>query len=257
MENPDKTAFTVHAVETSLEVINAIQELEEPGITEVASYLDLPKSTVFNHLKTLEQNQYLVKTAPDGYRLGLRFLDHGIQARFNLDLFEASSPAMEQLAEETELAVWLGVEEYGEVICIRKELGERAVPTRGKIGRRLNMHSSSLGKAILAHLPSDRIEEIVQTFGLPPRTDQTVTDRDELFKELEQIADRGFALNDSESTEGLRAVSSPIFDDEGICGSICVAGTRGHMKGEYFETELPARVKDAANEIELNLVYEP
>jgi DNA-binding IclR family transcriptional regulator len=172
MENQDENASTVHAVETSLAVVNAIQELDEPGITKVAAHLDLPKSTVFNHVKTLEQNNYLVPLRPDGYRLGLKFLEHGIESRENLEIFEASSPAMEQLANETQLAVWLAVEEFGEVVCIRKELGERAVPTRGKIGRRLHMHSSSLGKAILANLPEDRIEQIIDTFGLPVRTER-------------------------------------------------------------------------------------
>lgn len=256
MENQDATASTVHAVETSLAVVSAIQELDEPGITELATHLNLPKSTVFNHVKTLEQNHYIIESEGKGYRLGLKFLDHGIQARQKIEVFEASSPAMEQLAEETQLAVWLAVEEFGKVVCIRKELGERAVPTRGEIGRRLHMHSSSLGKAILANLPDERVDQIIDTYGLPARTEHTVTDRAELLEELDQIREQGYALNDSESLEGLRAVASPIFSESEVHGSICVAGTRSHVDGEYLDTQLPARVKDAANEIELNLIYE-
>lgn len=256
MQDSDETPTTVHAVETTLDIVNAIQALEDSGITDIATELDLPKSTVFNHVRTLEQSKYIVGGGADGYRLGLKFLDHGIQARNNLEVFDASSPAMEQLAEETGLAVWLAVEEYGEVVCIRREFGERAVPTRGEIGRRLNMHSSSLGKAILAHLSSERVEDIIEAYGLPKRTENTVSDPQTLRDELETIREQGYALNDGESTEGLRAVASPIFSESEITGAICVAGTRSHMDGEYFEAELPARVKDAANEIELNLIYD-
>lgn len=256
MKKENENVSTVHAVETSLAIVNAIQELDDPGITEIAARLDLPKSTVFNHVKTLEKNHYLVDTETEGYRLGLKFLDHGIQARHNIEVFEASSPAMEQLASETQLAVWLAVEEFGKVVCIRKELGDRAVPTRGEIGRRLDMHSSSLGKAILANLSAERVDQIIEMYELPALTENTVTDRDELMEELETIREQGYALNDSESMEGLRAVASPIFSESDICGSICVAGTRSHIDGEYFDSELPARVKDAANEIELNLMYD-
>lgn len=256
MQDPDETPITVDAVETSLNIINSIQTLENPGITDLATELGLPKSTVFNHVKTLKKNNYIVGDAEDGYRLGLKFLDHGIQARKNLEVFEPSSPVMEQLAEETGLAIWLAVEEYGEVVCIRKELGERAVPTRGEIGRRLHMHSSSLGKAILAHLPAERVDSIIDSNGLPKRTENTITDPEELWDELETIRDQEYAQNDGESTKGLRAVASPIFSDSDICGAICVAGTRSHIDGEYFESELPARVRDAADEIELNLMYD-
>jgi DNA-binding IclR family transcriptional regulator len=256
MDSQNESASTVEAVETSLAIVGAIHDLDEPGITEVATHLDLPKSTVFNHVKTLQRNEYLVPNDPGSYRLGLQFLDHGIRARDHLQVFDASTPAMEQLADETQLAIWLAVEEFGEVVCIRKELGDRAVPTRGEIGRRLHMHSSSLGKAILAHLPEDRVTEVIEKFGLSARTENTVTDPSALHEELAKIADQGHALNDGESMEGLRAVASPIFVDGDVCGSICAAGTRSHVDGEYYESDLPTRVKDAANEIELNLKYE-
>lgn len=256
MQDTDETRSTVHAVETSLDIVNVIQRLDNPGITKIATELDLPKSTVFNHVRTLEQNKYIVEIPPGGYRLGLELLDNGIHARNNLGVFTASSPAIEQLAEETGLAVWLAVEEYGKVVCIKKQLGDRAVPTRGEIGRRLHMHSSSLGKAILAHLPTERVKDIIETYGLPKRTEYTISDPEALCDELDTIREQEYALNDGESMDGLRAVASPIFSESAIDGAICVAGTRSHMDGNYFEAELPARVKDAANEIELNLLYD-
>lgn len=256
MTKPGKSETTVHAVQTSLRIINAIQELETPTVTSIAKHLDIPKSTAFNHIHTLENQEYLVDTEDEGYRLGLRFLDHGVTARDNLTIYEASSPTVEQLADETDLAVWLGVEEYGRVVCVRKGMGERAVPTRGRIGRRLRMHSGSLGKAILAHLPAARIDEIIEDQGLPQLTENTITDSDALQDELNTIRQQGVAFNDGESMAGLRAVASPIFKDSTIQGAICAAGTRNRMKGEYFEDTLPARVKDAANEIELKLTYE-
>lgn len=256
MAQSEKRRDRVDAVKTSLQIVTAIQNLETPTITNIASHLEIPKSTAFTHIKTLEDEEYIIESDDGKFRLGLKFLEHGIHSRDKLPLYHASSPAMEQLAEETELAVWLGVEEYGKVVCIKKQMGERAVPTRGKIGRGLRMHSGAMGKAILAHLPEERIDEIIEKHGLPARTDQTITDRELLYEELESIREEGVAFNDAESMDGLRAVASPIFLDSSIQGAICVAGTRNRMNGEQFKEILPARVKDAANEIELNLTYD-
>jgi DNA-binding IclR family transcriptional regulator len=121
---------------------------------------------------------------------------------------------------------------------------------------RVGLHCTSLGKAILAYLPEERVDEIVDRWGLPARTADTITTREELDAELERIRERGYAQDNGERLSGLRCVAAPITDTDGVAiGAVSVAGPTSRMKGERFESEIPERVQSVANVTEINLTY--
>ena len=247
-------ARTVKATETAFAIIEKLDELEKAGISEVADELSIAKSTAHKHLKTLEKCEYVVREG-EKYRLGLKHLKYGRHVLSEVDIAEKSQPVIDHLAEETGEAIWTAIEEHGQAVYVNKALGERAVPSRGGIGERVDLHSSAIGKALLANLPPERIDEVLERRGLPKMTQDTITDREELMEELEKIRERGFAINDNESLQGLRAVASPIIHEDELKGAIAVVGTANRMKGEYFTEEIPDLVLSAANEIELKLAY--
>lgn len=254
MGTKTKGERTVKAAETAFAIVETIDELDGAGVSEVADHLSIAKSTAHKHLTTLEENEYLVRD--DGtYRLSLKHLKFGRHAIDNVAIAQTAQPVIEHLATETGEAVWVAIEEHGRAVYVNKALGERAVPSRGSIGNRIHLHSAAIGKAMLAHLPRDRVEEILERHGLPELTEDTITDRGHLFEELEAVQDRGVAFNDGESLEGLRAVATPIQHDGDVMGAVAVVGTENRMKGEYFREELPDLVRGAANEIELKLAY--
>ncbi|WP_197409784.1 IclR family transcriptional regulator, partial [Haloferax profundi] len=111
------------------------------------------------------------------------------------------------------------------------------------------------GKAILAFLPEERVLEIIDERGLEPRTENTITEREELFEELSQIRDQGYANAIEESVKGMRAVAAPIMLEDSVAGSISLAGPANRFVGERFEDEVPKLIKGVANEIELKLTY--
>jgi DNA-binding IclR family transcriptional regulator len=106
----------------------------------------------------------------------------------------------------------------------------------------------------LAHLPDERVRELLAG-ELAQRTENTLTDPDELRDELERIRERGYAYSMQESVEGMRAVAAPILLDGTVVGSISLAGPANRFVGDRFETEIPDMVRGAANELELKLTY--
>jgi len=91
---------------------------------------------------------------------------------------------------------------------------------------------------------------------LPSHTGSTITDKEELFAELETIRDRRYAFNRGEHIEGLRTVAAPVFDDDGnVFGALCVSGPANRLKDDRLEVELRDYLLGAVNELELNIAY--
>jgi IclR family transcriptional regulator, acetate operon repressor len=245
---------TVNATETSLRIIEALQELDGAGVTELATHVGLPKSTVHNHLQTLWRNEYVVKN--DGlYDVGLRFLQLGEHARDRRRVATIGPPEIDKLAEATSEMANLLVEEHGRGVFLYKAKGSDAVHMDTHAGKRVYLHTTGFGKAILAHLPEDRVDAIVDRHGLPARTPYTITDRDELDEQLDRVRERGYAFDREERLEGLHCVAAPVVTDATVVGAVSVSGPKSRMRGEWFDKELPTLVERAANVIEINLTY--
>jgi DNA-binding IclR family transcriptional regulator len=252
---PDSKTEPIGAVETTLSVIETLKKRGECGVTEVANILDLPSSTVHSHLNTLEQNQYVLKDG-ETYKLSLRPLEIGEIARNRYELFEVAAPEVDDLAEETGEIASIMVEEHGKGVFLYRAEGEQTVKLDSYAGYRTYLHTTALGKAILAFLPEDRLEWIVRQQELPRRTANTITDRDALRSELEEIRNRNVAFDDEERVRGFRAVAAPIVDeDRNSVGSISLAGPTRRLEGETYQADFPAKVQQAANVIELNLTH--
>ncbi|WP_255191382.1 IclR family transcriptional regulator [Natronobeatus ordinarius] len=245
----------IKSTRTTFAIVEALHDTRRARLTELADRVGIANSTAHEHLATLQELGYVVEE--DGeFGLSLKFLDHGTQAKRRYrDLVEASTPALEGLVAETDETVNLVVEEHGQAVYVDRLTGERGVPTNSWVGKRKPLHAISAGKAILAHLPEDRLEAIVAGRELPPATDRTITAREQLQRELEEIRERGVSFNDRESHDRIRAVGTPIVLDGHVHGAVSVAGPAKRLTGEYFRTEIPDLLLGAVNEIELKLTY--
>jgi DNA-binding IclR family transcriptional regulator len=124
------------------------------------------------------------------------------------------------------------------------------------IGRQIHLHCSSAGKAILAHYPRQRVDEIIDRWELPPHTENTITDRAELYNELDRVRERGYAFNREEHVEGVHAIAAPIRHNQETIGVISVSGPANRLQGKRLEEELPSLLLSTINEIELNIAYQ-
>lgn len=250
----DPPKRSVKTADTIFGIIECIQKSDGAKMREVADAMDLAESTVHTHLTTLLDKEYLVKRGQQ-YYISLKFLEHGIFAKTNYTIANTAQRTLEELADQTGEAVYLIVLEHGRGVYIAKSLGDHAVQTEGRVGLRRNLHEIAAGKAILAHLPEDQIDDILARHGLPKKTEQTITNRQELETELEEVRDTGVAFNVNESLSGERAVAAPIVPELEVVGAIAVVGPANRLSGDYFQEEIPNLLLGAANEIELRLQF--
>lgn len=246
---------TVQAVQTALEIIEYLQSVESAGVTELANEVGRSKGTVHSHLTTLVQNHYLTKE-DDQYQLSLRYLDLGETVKDRLSFYDVVSDELDDLATESGELAQFATEEHGQAVYLYKARGEKAVESASSVGKREYPHCISLGKAMLAYLPEERTEEIIEQNGLPRYTAQTITTRDELVEELAQIRDRGYAFDNEEKIEGLKCVAAPVIGpDDRVLGALSVSGPSSRMTGQRFTEELPQMVTRSANVIEINAKF--
>jgi len=233
------------------EIVQLLQEEGPLGITEIADHTGLPTSTVHDYVGSLYEMEYVVKSEKK-YDLGLRFLDHGMSARENRPISTVGQSSIEQLAEATGEAVWIVVEEHGKAVYVNRALGDRAIET-ARIGTRSDLHCLASGKAILAHLSDDRVDEIINQHGLSTRTDRTVGTRETLYDELEAVRKQGYATNEGEAVEGARAVGTPVLVGDDIAGAVSVSGPANRITDDQLEDEILAELLRATNELEVRL----
>ncbi len=243
---------TVEAADKTCRIIGVLHRTGGAGVTQVAERLDITKGTVHTHLTTLRQNGFVVKEG-ETYRPSYRFLKIGEDLRARSKLHRFGIEGITQLAEDTDTRTRLAVEEYGMIVVLAVR-GSHPVTTLTRVGGRDHVHCIATGKAILANIPQSRVEEIIAKHGLPERTPNTITDADEFLDELQEIRERGYAYNDEENIEGLRAVGTAIKDVNGtVLGSISASGPANKMKGERFREKIPEEIMSVKNNIELNL----
>jgi len=221
------------------------------GVSELATELDHAKSTIHDHLRTLEHNHLVVQDG-DRYRLSIRFFDFANQVRNQFGYYEIVRDDLESISEEIGENVHFGIEEHGRVCYFLKVEGEQGVKTISSIGTSQPMHSTSLGKAILAHMEEERVVTILDRHGMPARTENTITDRKTLFDELERTRERGYSIDDEENIQGLSCIGAPVKDGDDILGAVSLSGPCSRFTEERLTNELPTLVKHAANIIELN-----
>jgi DNA-binding IclR family transcriptional regulator len=249
------TLTNVNTTERSIEIVELIKRQNGLSLIELTELTGLAKSTVHRHVKTLQAHGFLVER--DGqYKIGLRFLDLGIHARNDRQLYEIGSPKIDQIAQDVGEDVWLLTYEGGHSIVLDRADLNNPLQTSERLGQRRILHQSAGGKAILAALPDSTVAEIIETHGLPTLTDKTITEKATLYEELAEIGRRGYACNFGETVEGLNAVSVAITGPDGdVRGAVSVTGPEKRLDEQMIHGEIADSLLAAANEMEISLRY--
>lgn len=248
----------INSIKTAHKIIQELLTLEGAGVTELTDQLEKPTSTIHDHLVTLEELGYVIKV--DGqYQVSSRFLEIGTRQRSQNPLYNVSIQELRKLADETDKHANLMIEEHGKGVILHIESGGNAPsldihPTFP--GTRTELHSTAPGKSILAYLPPERVDQIIDTVGMPEFTKKTITDRDALTKELTDIREQGYAYDRGERVVGLRAIGAPILDlNRKVRGAIAAYGPANQTVEEKYHEEISQKVLETANVVEMNLNY--
>lgn len=245
----------IQASKKTLQILEVLVSVGESRVTDIASHLDIDNATVHHHLSTLEELGYVISNDSE-YRVSMQLFEMGESVRRTQTPFDIVKPEIDNLAEETGEVANFMTEEGGRGIYVYIAQGERAVHLDTQIGTRQYLHTSALGKAILAHLSECKFNTIIDRHGLPHQTSNTVTDLQSLEAELKKIQNRGVAFDGQERADGIRCVAAPVMDNyQRLIGAVSVSAPSTRMKGDRFTEEIPGMIKNTANIISLNASY--
>jgi len=214
------------SVANSLRLIKAFSEDEyEIGISDLAKRLGLAKSTVHRLASTLLEEGMLEQNPGDGkYHLGLALFELGTMVRRKMDFTAEARPFLRTLMEKTGETVHLAILDHDSILYIITHESKQALRMGSKVGTRAPVHSTAVGKVLLASQPDDEIERIVAR-GLPQSTPNTITEAKALRRELAAVRAQNYAVDDEESEIGLRAIAAPIRSYSGeVVAAISIAG---------------------------------
>jgi len=243
------------AVERALNILEAAAHRRD-GLTnsEISRKLGIPKSSASYILRTLERRGYLRRDVETGrYRLGLKILSLGGDAQANLDIADVALPFMRALEEKIHMTVHLAVLDQGEAVYIEKVEAPGFFKVNTWVGRRMFLHSTSVGKCLLAWLPKHEVEPLVKQQGLKKRTPKTITTTTKLLSELERVKGEGYAVDDEENSVGARCLGAPVFDVTGnVVAALGASGTLTQVD-EASMPRIAEAVKEAARRISRQL----
>jgi DNA-binding IclR family transcriptional regulator len=246
----------IQSIEVMFDTLETLVATRRGGVSMLASELDRPKSTIHDHLRTLEQLGYIIKEGEE-YRPSTKLLELGARSRNQMEIYKQAKKEINSLAEETGEHSSLVVEENGRGVLLHTARGDKAVEVDTHSGMRIRLHTTAPGKAILAYLRRERVETIIDEHGLPAMTNRTITERAALFENLETIRERGYALDREERIEGMRAVAAPVLSrDDDVLGAVSIYGPTNRIAEMGFEDTLPKQLLRTANIIEINYNYQ-
>lgn len=246
----------IRAVAHSLKLVDALAATDHGrGVTELSEELRLAKSTVYRLLQTLVGHGYVVQDPTLGrYHLGLKFLELGTLVSNRLSILMLARPHLQRLMEATNETVHLGLLEGHEVVYADKIECSQTIRMYSRVGRRSPLHCTALGKALLAYQPEPALREHLRS-GLQRHTARTITTRQALRAELQQVREKGYASDNEEFEEGLRCLAAPVRDHtESVVASLGVAGPAARLDPGRLP-ELVKLVQETAEAVSAALGY--
>jgi IclR family acetate operon transcriptional repressor len=225
----------------------------QPNMTEIASQSGVNRSTVSRLLQPLIDARLVdqdpqtdrFSLGPQTARLGQIYLHH-------LDVNDVAGPILQALVDESQETAHLGVRDGVDVVYVDKHESPLSVRTGSRIGSRQPLYSTAMGKVLLANSDPSVVDAVVLE-GMPKRTETTLTTRDALETELDQIRSRGFAIDDQENELEIRCLGAPVFDHLGhVVAAISLSGPATRMSIARIE-ELSSLVTSAADEVSRRL----
>jgi len=256
--NSAKSRTRLSSVANSLRLIKAFSEDEyEIGISDLAKRLGLAKSTVHRLASTLLEEGILEQNSGDGkYHLGLALFELGAMVRRKMDFTMEARPFLRTLMEKTGETVHLAILDRDSILYIITHESKQALRMGSKVGTRAPVHSTAVGKALLAFLPEDELERIIAR-GLPASTPRTIVDARALRRELATVRTRSYAVDDEESEIGLRSIAAPIRIYSGnVVAAISIAGPVHRMARKALLGWVRELV-DAAEAVSQRLGWQP
>lgn len=244
-----QTGAPTALLERAMDILGCFGPMHQAlNLTELSELTKLPVSTVHRIIGTLVEGGFLIKGSDRKYRVGTRLWTIAQHAPLSDRLRESALPTLARLYEETGENVTLAVLDRGQALYVDRIVGERSVPTISRSGAHLPLHTTGVGKVLLAFQAEEVIEKYVAR-PLAKPTLNSVTDPDALRRELAEVRARGYSVTRQEMTAGSGSIAVPIRSQGRVVAAV---GVIVHV-ARLNESRLVASLKSAAESIARDL----
>jgi IclR family acetate operon transcriptional repressor len=229
---PGATTTQVQSLTRGLSILESLAQAEGGlTLTDVAQRAGLAPSTAHRLLATLERMRYVYQAGELGrWYVGLQAFTVGSSFLASRDFVAQSHPYMRRLMEQSGETANLGILDGTEAVFVDQVQCREMMRTIVRLGSRVPLHASGVGKAIFASLPDEQIDAILKVKGLPRITGNTITSPETMWASIRVIRQRGWSFDDEEHAVGTRCVAAPIYDEHAEpLGAISLAGPSSRL----------------------------
>lgn len=255
-DSADRRSYEIAALSRALDVLELLADRPSLGQSEVAALAGLHKVTAFRILTNLERRGYVQRDRDTGrYGLGLKLIHLGGRVSVRLDLRAIAHPFLEQLQERSGETVNLALPVDGHIAYIDILESPQSLRMAASVGSTDDLHSTALGKAMLAWESEAFVVDHIRRFGLHPKTARTIGDQARFLAELRTARERGYATDDEENEPGARCVAASVLSHGGdVVAGISISGPASRMTLERLP-ELGGAAQEAARLVSEQLGY--
>jgi DNA-binding IclR family transcriptional regulator len=247
----EREDYHVRAVQRALRILNCFND-ENPylGVSEISEMLNIHKSTIHALLITMEDEGFVSKSEKKNkYFLTYKLFRLGNIVSEHISMKSVALPYMENLCKETGESVALNVRDHYKRLVLAVIENPHPLRLFLRTGQLLPLHASAAGKVLMADMNERQIEEAIKVEGLSKQTPNTITDPEELLKELHKVKKQGYATCNGEGYWDAGSVGVPVRDHEGnVIASIIIYGPLQNYRGEQLKKFIRA-TKDCAEKI--------
>ncbi|KGR82051.1 IclR family transcriptional regulator [Lysinibacillus odysseyi 34hs-1 = NBRC 100172] len=250
MMNKNKT------VVRSMDILNLFIDHTELSFHEIIKLSEIPKTSVYRMLQTLEEIGFIKKGADDNYRLDMLFLKFGHLVSNRLDVRKIAYPIMQGIHKDFKEAVILAIRDGKEAIYVEIINEKQKVRINTAIGHKSPLYVGACPRAIFSFLPEYEINVFLESVELESYAEGTITDMEKLFKRIKQERQQGFSISHSELENHISAVAAPIYNHLGeVVAAMGIAGFEANYQGGNIDIFVGELLK-ATIEISRQLGYE-
>lgn len=247
----------IQSIERALKIIDLFDEqTKELKITEISRQMNLHKSTVHSLLKTLQLHDYIDQDEETGkYRLGMKLVEKGQLVLQGLDIRVVAESCLRKLSQLTGQTVHLVVLDGSEGVYIDKVEGIKAAIRYSRIGRRIPLHSSAVGKVLAAYQKPEVVTKLMKGYQFTVHTPYTIKDKEMFLAEIAQVKEDGVAYDREENEPGVRCAAVAVFDHSGNAAAAISISTLVSQVDNDQLTQFVQLLKEETKQISVQLGY--
>ncbi|MFC7062417.1 IclR family transcriptional regulator [Halobacillus seohaensis] len=247
----------IQSVDRAFKILDLFNEFTpELKISEISLKLGLNKSTVHSLLKTLKEHDYISQNVETGkYSLGMKLVERSNFLMNSMDIRSIAKQPLVELSMDTGLAVHLVILDGHTGVYIDKVDSPTAVIGYSRLGRRVPVHSSAVGKVLLAYQSEEARNEILENYHYQKHTEKTISTYQAFQEELTKVLENGYAIDDEENEPGITCLAIPIYDHASkVTAAVSISAPSAQFAGDHIHPVI-SKLKQTGVAISKKLGY--